>query len=343
MCPCGRCCSRRGSTCREGNDVISISRLVLGAMNLGDVTDRAESFQILDRSIAAGATTIDTADVYGSGASESVIGEWISSRRGIRGRVQLASKVGMSVGGVTPPATHGRSHIRESCEASLRRLGVEHLDLYQLHKPDFVADPLETLGALDDLVSDGLVRAIGTSSHPAWWLMELQRLAAANGLSPISTEQPPFNLLDRRIENEIIPACTHSGISVITWSPLAAGLLAGRYAHGIPTDSRANRKTAVAERISETARGLADRYLDTARNWGLDPASLAHAWVLSRPGVSAVIAGPRTVDHLDSALAGLELQPVPELLAELDALVAPGSAVADFHNTSGWMGPLRAG
>ena len=320
---------------------LSISRLVLGAMNLGDVTDTSESIRILDRAVAAGATTIDTADVYGSGASESVIGAWLSSRSGTRNRVQLASKVGMSTGGVTPPATHGRTHIRLSCEASLRRLGVEHLDLYQLHKPDFTADPLETLVALDDLVTDGLVRAIGTSSHPAWWLMELQHLAEANGLSPIRTEQPPFNLLDRRIENEVIPACLHAGISVITWSPLAAGLLAGRYAEGVPADSRANRKAAVAERITRSARPMADRFLDIAHAWGLDPASLAHSWVVSRPGVSAVIAGPRTLSHLDSAMAGLELELAPELLTELDDLVAPGSAVADFHNTSGWMGPLH--
>lgn len=309
----------------------SISRLVLGSMNFGDPTAEADAFDILDLGVDGGVTTIDCADVYVQGRSEEIVGAWMAERPDVR--VEILTKVGMPFGDVAPPFTHQRRHIVASCDASLRRLGIEQIDLYQLHKATIDERWPDVLGVFADLADAGKIAAFGTSSHPAWMLAEARQTHP--GL--VVSEQCPYNLLDRRVEREVIPWCRRSGTAVLAFSPLAAGLLAGRYRDAdIPSDSRAARRPQVSDRINPEAREASDRWLTLAEEFGIDPAAAAVAWVAQRGGVSAVICGPRTLHHLRAALIGSTLTLSAEFLALADEICPGGSMRSDFQNTSGW-------
>jgi aryl-alcohol dehydrogenase-like predicted oxidoreductase len=198
----------------------------------------------------------------------------------------------------------------------------------------------ETLRALDDLVQQGKVRYIGCSTFPAWMVMEALAISERHGLARYVTEQPPYNLLDRRIENELVPLAERYNLGLLCWSPLAMGTLAGRYtrADQPPQGSRAARiGTWAAERITRAGIAAAEKMASVAEKHGLTSSQLALLWVKDQPAVSTAIIGPRTEAHLDDALPVLEMQLNAECAAELDEIVPPGSAVSDFHNTSGWM------
>ena len=198
--------------------------------------------------------------------------------------------------------------------------------------------------ALDDLVRQGKVRYIGCSTFPAWMVMESLALSERHGWSRYATEQPPYNLLDRRIENELVPLARRYQLGLIPWSPLAMGLLAGRYpaADLYPADSRAGRAGGVyADRISPAGVARAKNFVTLAREHGYDPAQLAILWVKEQPGVTAAITGPRTEAHLDTALGVLDMNLTPEVSTALDELFPPGAAVANFLNNSGWMKDQR--
>jgi aryl-alcohol dehydrogenase-like predicted oxidoreductase len=313
----------------------AVSDLALGAMNFGSPTAREESIAILDLAFAAGVNVIDTAYVYNAGESERIVGEWIRER-GVRDRIFLATKVGMR-DGVPGGVDATRRHILASCDASLKRLGVEHIDLYQLHKPDFRTPHEETLAAFDELVRAGKVRHVGCSSHPAWFVMEALGIAERSGYARYVSEQPPYNLLDRRIENELIPLCLRHGLAMLTWSPLGGGILAGRYANAaVPADSRAARKPAVRDRVTPRAIEVAISLQGMAQERGVTASQLALLWVKSQPGVTSPIVGPRTEAQLRDALGVLGKKLPKEDLTPFDDLVPSGAAVADFHNTSGW-------
>jgi aryl-alcohol dehydrogenase-like predicted oxidoreductase len=228
----------------------------------------------------------------------------------------------------------------QSVEASLQRLNTDWIDLYQIHRPVFHVPQDETLRALDDLVRQGKVRYIGCSTFPAWMLMEALAISERYGLARFISEQPPYNLLDRRIENEMIPLAQRYNLALLCWSPLAMGTLAGRYprADEHPSGSRAARIGAwAAERITERGIAAAQKAANVAEQRGITPAQLALLWVKDQPGVTSAIIGPRTEAHLNDAIPVLDMQLKPEDAAALDEIVPPGTAVSDFHNTSGWM------
>ncbi len=316
-----------------------VSPLCLGTMNFGGPTDESESIAIVERSLAAGINFIDTANVYNAGESERIVGKALRLS-GARNDVVLATKVFSPMGPGPNQRGGSRLHIIEACEASLRRLEVEHIDLYQLHRAALDIPQDETLRAFDDLISAGKVRYIGASTHPAWVVMEALAISEKLHLNRYVSEQPPYNLLDRRIENELLPLCERYDLAVLPWSPVAGGVLTGRYtADNLkPDGSRADRwgarfETRVTPRglevVAEVARMAAERQLSTA--------ALALLWVKDQPLVTAPIYGPRTLEHLEDALPVLEMTLADEDRPLFDALVHPGNVVADFHDSNNWM------
>jgi aryl-alcohol dehydrogenase-like predicted oxidoreductase len=307
-------------------------------MNFGERTSEAESIPIIHAALDAGINFIDTANVYGGGKSEEVVGKAL---RGRRDRVVLATKVRGKVGEGPNDQGLSRKHILEACEASLRRLQTDYIDLYQAHRPEPEVPVDETLGALTDLVRAGKVRYIGCSTYPAWMVMEALAVSEREHLARYVSEQPPYNLLDRRIENELVPLALRYNLALLPWGPLAQGVLAGRYRSGEahPPDSRAARMPATiySERI--TARGIAlgEQFAALARAHGKTPGQLGLVWCKDQPGVTSPIFGPRTMAHLQDVLPVLEMTLSDEERAACDALNPPGGVVANFHNSAAWM------
>jgi aryl-alcohol dehydrogenase-like predicted oxidoreductase len=319
-----------------GRTGVDIAPLALGAMNFGSATPPDVSAVMLERAIDAGVTLVDTADVYGD--SEQLVGDTLAAS-GRRDEVLLATKVGLPTGEAPAGYWHRREHIVASCEQSLRNFRTDRVDLYQLHRPSDVVPQEETLGVLADLVDAGKVRWIGSSTFPAWMVMEAIALAREHELPAFVSEQPPYNLLDRRVENELIPMCQRHRVAVLPWSPLAGGVLAGRYdsVAAIPADSRAARLPQTRERLTEAGLDIASAVRRLAHEQGLTTSQLALLWVKDQPGVTAPIIGPRTLEQLEDALSVLDLSLDDQTRAAFDALVHPGNAVVDFHSTAAWV------
>jgi aryl-alcohol dehydrogenase-like predicted oxidoreductase len=322
-----------------GRTGVKVSPLCLGTDNFANPTPEAESIKIIGRSIDAGINLIDTSNSYAKGESERIIGRALAEN-GQRDRVIIATKAHFPTGPGPNDRGNSRLHLIRACEDSLRRLQTDHIDLYQLHRPSFDIPLDETLGALTDLVRQGKVRYIGSSTAPAWKVMEALMVSDLKGYVRFVSEQPPYNLLDRRIENELIPMCQAHGLGILPWSPLAHGVLAGRYADAaeFPSDSRARLRGGIyAERI--TARGIevGNRFAKLAQAHDLSPAQLAVLWVKDQPGVTAPLIGPRTLEQLQHFLPVLEMRLDPAMLSACDELVPSGSAVANFHNSAAWM------
>jgi aryl-alcohol dehydrogenase-like predicted oxidoreductase len=323
-----------------GRTGVQVSPLCLGAMNFGGPTNEAESIAIIDAAIDGGINFIDTANVYNAGESERIVGEALK-RNGKRDEIVLATKVHGVVGPGPNDRGVSRYHIIKAAEDSLRRLQTDHIDLYQIHRPVAEIPPDETLRALDDLVRSGKVRYIGCSTFPAWMVMEALATSAELRLARYISEQPPYNLLDRRIENELVPLCQKYGLAILPWSPLAGGILAGRYADGTyPQGSRADRNGAgspFAQRITPKALEAAKRVAQLAAEQGMTSSQLALLWVKDQPGITSPIIGPRTLEQLKEHLGVLERTLDPAVAAALDTVVGPGNAVSDFHNSNPWM------
>jgi aryl-alcohol dehydrogenase-like predicted oxidoreductase len=323
-----------------GRTGVRVSPLCLGAMNFGAATDEATSRRIVDVALDAGVNVVDTADVYNGGESERIVGRALAGRRD---RVVLATKVHGRTGDGPNDQGNSRLHIVSACDASLQRLGTDYIDLYQVHRPSPEVPVDETLGALTDLVRAGKVRYIGCSTHPAWMVMEALAVSAREGFARYVSEQPPYNLLDRRIENELVPLALRYDLALLPWAPLAQGVLAGRYrdAAALPADSRAVRQPGplniYADRV--TARGIevGGAFAGLAQRFGLTAGQLALLWCKDQPGVTAPIVGPRTPDHLQELLPVLEMTLTAEQRNACDALVPPGSVVTNFHNSAPWM------
>jgi 1-deoxyxylulose-5-phosphate synthase len=320
---------------------LKIAPLVLGAINFGMPTELDEATRIVDRALDGGINMIDVADVYAMGESEKMLGA-IFEANGRRDDVVLATKVGFPRGDGDPTQWHRREHIISSCERSLEALRTDRIDLYQLHRPSLAGVPVEeTLGAFGELVEQGKVRYVGCSTHPAWMVMDALAVAERDGLPRYVSEQPPYNLLDRRIENELLPLCAKHGLGVIPWGSIGQGILGGRYANGVPAGSRAERLEAIKHRITPQGLEVAERLGSLAAERGLSSAQLALVWCKDQPGITAPIVGPRTLEHLEDALGSLDVALDDEARAACDELVAPGNAVADFHSSSRWTKPLR--
>jgi len=322
-----------------GRTGVMVTPLCLGAMNFPSPTPEEESLAIINRALDAGINFIDTANVYNRGESERVVGKALKEN-GKRQQVFLATKVHGRTGDLPNDGGNSRYHIIQACEDSLRRLQTDHIDLYQLHRPSQSIPQDETLRAFDDLVRSGKVRYIGSSTHPAWMVMEALSISERFGLARYISEQPPYNLLDRRIENELVPLCQKFGLALLPWSPLAGGILAGRYLDqtGYPDSSRAARAGAMfTDRITSKGNMVAAQMKSMAQERGLTSSQLALLWVKDQPGITAPIIGPRTLAQLEDALGILD-KSLPESDRPLfDALVHPGNVVADFHNSNDWM------
>ncbi len=316
---------------------VRVSPLCLGTMNFGGPTPEDEAIRMIHKALDKGINFVDTANMYVGGESERVVGKALQGRRE---KVILATKVHFPQSDDVNDRGNTRRHILMAVEDSLRRLDTEWIDLYQIHRPVFDMPQEETLRALDDLVSQGKVRYIGCSTFPTWMTMEALAISERYGWSRFVTEQPPYNLLDRRIENELVPLAERYNLGLLPWSPLAMGMLAGRYtdADDYPEDSRAAKGSAYfAERVNQKGVMQGLKILPLAEEYGLTPAQLALLWVKDQPAVTAPIIGPRTMEHLEDALGILEKDLTMEMADVLDEIYPPGSAFANFFNTSGWM------
>jgi aryl-alcohol dehydrogenase-like predicted oxidoreductase len=288
--------------------------------------------------VDAGLNIVDTANVYHEGRSECVVGRALADRRH---RVFHATKVHGRVGPGPNDGGNSRLHILRACEDSLRRLQTDYIDLYQVHRPSTDVPIEETLSALTDLVRAGKVRYIGCSTHPAWMVMEALAVSERLRLARYASEQPPYNLLDRRIENELVPLAQRYGLALLPWAPLAQGTLAARYRGGaaLPQDSRAARQpgSIYAERITPAGIAAGERFRALAAQFGKTPGQLACLWCKDQPAVTSPIVGPRTMAQLEELLPVLEMSLTEEERAACDAVNPPGSVVVNFHNTAGWM------
>jgi len=322
-----------------GRTGVKVSSLCLGTANFADPTPEDDAIRIINRALEAGINFIDTGDSYANGESERIIGKALA-QNGQRQQVVLATKVRFAGGRGPNDEGNSRLHIIKACEDSLRRLQTDYIDLYQIHRPSPTIPVDETLSTLTDLVRQGKVLYIGCSTHPAWQVMEAIMVSELKGYARYISEQPPYNLLDRRIENELVPLCQAYGLAIIPWSPMAMGVLVGRYsdAHHYPSDSRAALRGGIyAERV--TARGIevGNRFVALAQELDISPAQLAILWVKEQAGITAPAIGPRTVEQLEHFLPVAEMQLDESMRAACDELVPPGSAVANFHNSAAWM------
>jgi aryl-alcohol dehydrogenase-like predicted oxidoreductase len=322
-----------------GRTGVLVSCVVLGTDNFANPTPEDECARIIDAALEAGVNMIDTSNSYAKGEAESIIGRALKSS-GRRDQVLLATKVHYPSGPGVNDRGNSRLHIMRACEASLRRLQTDCIDLYQTHRPEMHVALDETLRAFDDLVTQGKVRYIGSTTAPAWHVVESVMTSEIKGYVRLASEQTPYNLLDRRVENELLPACQRHGLAVFTWSPLAMGMLAGRYAtaDAPPDESRASLRGGIsAERISPRGVEAGNRFAALAREHGLDPAQAAIAWVKDQPGVTAPILGPRTLAQLQSALGAVDVTLPDSLRAVCDAITPPGGVTASFFNSAPWM------
>ncbi len=308
---------------------LAVSRLALGTMLFGGKTPVDESHAIADRFLAAGGTLVDTADVYGDGTSEEVLRPWLAAHRD---EVVLATKLRFPV---SDPGGAGLAPARvaAACDASLRRLGVDVIDLYQVHAPDPDVPLEETLEALDALVRAGKVRALGASNFPAWLLAWAVALQDREGWAPFVSLQPQYSLVERSIETEILPFCRAAGLGVLPWGPLGAGFLSGRYrreeapaAGSRLADADATLEEAPHRRAIERNWQALDAVEAVAAETGATVPAVALAWLLHQPGVSAPIVGPRTLDHLEGLLGATDLVLTAEQLERLGAFTAPPAA-----------------
>ena len=308
-----------------GRSGLRVSELCLGTMTFGMPgwgCDQAESLRLAHRFFDAGGNFVDTADLYAGTVSEEICGKAIAGRRT---QVVLATKCTLPVGAGANDRGASRKHIREACDASLRRLGTDYIDLYQIHAEDLWTPLEETLAALDQLVRTGKVLYVGASNFRAYRLMKALALSDQRGWPRFVCFQPQYNLLVRSIEREHFPLCRDEGVGIITWSPLAAGMLSGKIARGErPPDTRLGQRDMefYAHYFTERAHGIVDILKACAGEVGCTPAQLAIAWQLAKPEVSAVILGARTLAQLDDNLGAAGVTAPDAVLARLEAASA---------------------
>ncbi|MFN8498661.1 MAG: aldo/keto reductase [Anaerolineae bacterium] len=319
-----------------GRTGVQVSVLCLGAMMFGGRTEPEDSYAIIDRALDAGINFIDTANVYSRGRSEEVTGEALK-RNGQRGRVVLATKVhGVMADDDPNMQGNSRRHIIEQCDASLRRLQTDWIDLYQIHRPESQTPIDETLRALDDLIRAGKVRYIGTSTFGAWQLMESLCVSKELGLNRFVCEQPPYNILDRRIERDLIPLARTYGVGLIPWSPLAGGLLTGKYTRNAPPPPD-TRFAGMADnpiyqrRWREGVFDVVEALAPMAEAKACTISQIALQWTVVQPGISSSIIGPRTMEQLEDNLGALAVTFSDEDRAAIDRIVPPGGMVSPFY------------
>jgi len=316
-----------------GTTGTKVTPLCLGAMMFGQIgnTDHEDSIRIIHRALDAGINFIDTADVYSRGESEEIVGKALAG--GKRDNVVLATKVHGRMGDDPNEFGNGRRWIIKEVENSLRRLGTDYIDLYQIHRPEDDTDIDDTLGALTDLVRAGKVRYIGSSTFPASQIVEAQWTARERGRERFVCEQPPYSLLVREIERDVLPTCQRYAMGVIPWSPLAGGWLSGRYRKGVELPE-SNRAGLMPHRFDmstpENQRKLeaADALGALADEAGITLIEMAIAFVIRHPAVTAAIIGPRTMAHLESQLTAADVTLSDDVLDRIDEIVPPGVTIS---------------
>ncbi|GAC1316483.1 MAG: aldo/keto reductase [Thermoleophilaceae bacterium] len=328
-----------------GRTGVKVSSLCLGAMMFGawGNRDHEASIEVIQRALDAGINFIDTADVYSAGESEEIVGKALAGGR--REEVVLATKFHASMGEDPNARGNSRRWIMREVENSLRRLRTDWIDLYQVHRPDPSCDIDETLGALTDLVRAGKIRYLGSSTFPAHQIVEAQWVAERRGRERFACEQPPYSILVREIEAEVLPVCQDHGMGVIPWSPLAGGWLSGRFRKGAeaPSSHRAER---IPQRYDMSLPGnqakleAADQLAGLADEAGLTLVELALAFVLEHPAVSAAIVGPRTLEQLEGQLSAPDVRLSSDVLDRIDEIVAPGTTLHPAD--AGWQPPALA-
>ncbi|MET8540808.1 aldo/keto reductase [Kitasatospora sp. NPDC004799] len=309
-----------------GRTGLTVSRLCLGTMNFGPHTEEAEAHRLMDTAHERGINFFDTANTYGRGGggghrgrTEEIIGRWFAKGGGRRERTVLATKVYGDMGDWPNESRLSALAVRKAVEASLRRLQTDHIDLYQMHHIDRATPWEEVWQAMEVLVAQGKVVYVGSSNFAGWHIAQAQETARARHFLGLVSEQSLYNLLDRTIELEVVPALQHYGLGLIPWSPLRSGLLGGI----LRKEREGTRDRSAMPHASELLAEHRDRiqaYEDFAAELGADPADLALAWLLSRPAVTAPIIGPRTAAHLDAAVGALDLKLDRSTLDRLDEL-----------------------
>ncbi|WP_431792217.1 aldo/keto reductase [Microbacterium paraoxydans] len=310
-----------------GRTGIRVSPFALGAMMLGTDGrigngDEQDSIRIVHRALDAGINIIDTADRYSQGGSEELLGKALAGRRD---DVVLATKFNGPMGDDPNRRGNSRRWIMRAVEDSLRRLRTDHIDLYQAHRPDDSVDLEETLSALTDLVRSGKVRAIGSSDFPASMQVEAQWTSERRGLERFRTEQPTYSILNRGIEREVLPVAQRYGLGTLVWSPLAGGMLTGRFRKGQQTDLA--RATMFRHNQDERRIDAVERIVALSEESGIRMTHLAMAFAIAHPGVTSALIGPRSMEQLDDLLEGVDVALSDELLDRIDEIVPPGSDV----------------
>ena len=315
---------------RLGRTALQVSEICLGTMNFGPLTSQAESFDILNDALEAGVNFIDTADQYGGrlgvGATERLLGEWLAEDPSRRNRVVLATKVHEPMSEDVNDRGLSARHIQKACDASLRRLGVDHIDLYQMHHIDRAAPPEEVWQAMDRLIAQGKITYVGSSNFPGWAIARLNERAMAGERLGLVCEQSLYNLVERRAELEVLPACQAYGIGVIAWSPLAGGLLAGA-----STDPSGRRSGA---QVRDAAGIHAERlaaFTALCAGLGQAPGVVAIAWLLHQPGITSAIVGPRRRDQFAALLEAPGLDLDEPVLRQLDAIFPACGAAPEAY------------
>jgi len=309
-----------------GKTGIKVTPYCLGAMMFGGIAnpDHDDCIRIIHKALDFGINFLDTADRYSAGESEEIVGKALKGRRD---RIVLATKVHGPTGDDPNQQGNSRRWIVQAVEASLRRLQSDHIDLYQIHRPPDT-DVEETLSVLTDLMRAGKVRAIGSSTFPASEIVQAQWVVERRGLARFRAEQPPYSILDRGIEREVLPACERYGMGVMVWSPLSKGLLTGRYRKGQPLPDSLRAKVMPKQMSDDRNLDAVEQLIPLAQEAGLSLTHMAMGFVTAHPGVTSAILGPRTMEQLDDLLAGAEIRLNDEILDKIDQIVPPGIDVA---------------
>jgi aryl-alcohol dehydrogenase-like predicted oxidoreductase len=307
-----------------GRTGIKVTPYCLGAMMFGGIgnPDHEECIRIIHKALDSGINFIDTADRYSTGESEAIVGKALQGRRD---NIVLATKVHGPMGDDPNMQGNSRRWITRAVEDSLRRLRTDYIDLYQIHRPAPDTDIEETLSVLTDLVRAGKVRAIGSSTFPVSEIVEAQWVAERRGLARFRTEQPPYSILDRGIERDMLPTCQRYGMGVMVWSPLSKGMLTGRYRKGQALPDSIRVKYFPKQMSDERSLDAIERLIPLAAEAGLSLTHMAMAFVMAHPGVTSAILGPRTMQHLDDLLAGAGVGLTDDVLDQIDQIVPPGT------------------
>jgi aryl-alcohol dehydrogenase-like predicted oxidoreductase len=311
---------------------LRVSPLCLGTMNFGPETSERDAHAIMDRALDLGINFVDTANVYGRriavGTTETIVGNWLASGGGRREKVVLATKVYGEMGPWPNESRLSARHIRDACDASLRRLQTDHIDLYQMHHIDRAAPWDELWQAFETLVQQGKILYVGSSNFAGWHIARANEIATGRHFLGLSSEQCLYNLVDRMSELEVLPACEAYGMGVIPWSPLASGLLGG-VLEKIEGGRRASQD--VQDELA-THRDAIEAYEKLCADLGEKPADVALAWLLANPVVTAPIVGPRTLDQLEGTMRALELALEDDVLARLEEIFpGPGGAAPEAY------------